>query len=256
MKNTDTVTIYWAPFSYDTDSVSSWAQLYSDPVCLTDELRENKSKFSKSKNMFACPAITDLTNNVFIIKNNHEATFTLPMDDIKKVANSDELNNVYIKTDNLYALGITKVRPSSLNNYVNLNYNMQWGFFADEPVIARMTAPYMPVYSPGEGVILAAGQFDIGRWFRPLNLDYHVPFETKTLSFNMDDPLFYLEIMTDKKIKFQRYFLTKALSGLAMETVNSAQNYGPFKSLKQRYLKAEKASVTQQVLSEIKKNLV
>jgi hypothetical protein len=256
MKDSDTITIYWSPFAYDDTAAKTWAHLYQDPICLTDDLRKNKSKISGARNLFSCPAVTSITDNTFVFKNSHEAIIDLPMDDLIKVADTNEHNNEWINTSNKLALGIAKTRPSSLNEHVNLIYNMQWSFFADEPVIARQIAPYMPPHSPGKGVLLASGEYDIGTWFRPINLDYHVPFYTKTLSFKEDDPLFYLEVQTEKQINFKRFILSKRLTAMATEFSESPNTYGAFKSLLDRYKMAKKASVPEQVLAEIKNNLV
>lgn len=256
MKTSDTITIYWAPFTYGETANKTWSFLYQDPICLTEDLRKNKSKTAGVRNLFACPAVTSLTDNVFVFKNNHEATIDLPIKDLKEIANNNDHDNQWLNLSNETALGVCKTRPSSLNNHVNLAYNMQWGFFASEPVVARQTAPYMPPHSPGEGVLLSAGQFDIGSWFRPINLDYHVPLSTSKLIFGLDDPLFYLEIQTTKTVEFKRFFLTNKLVAMATEASESSTTYGMFKPLRDRYLMAKKAAVPTQILSEIRNNLV
>ena len=256
MLDSDTLNVYWAPFSYDTSSIVTRSQLYAEPIPLSEELRDKKSTHAGNRSIFACPASNDLIKNTFVFKNNFESIIDLPMDFLQSTAYDDENLNMFFPFEDQTIIGISKPRKSSFTGYVNLGYNLSWGFFADEPVNVRITAPYMPTCSPGEGVILAAGSFDIGQWYRPFNLDYHVPFSTTTLSFKEHDALFYLEVQTNKKVKMNRFMQTPSLVSLSQEAVSSPNHYGWFKPLSRRYEMAKKAGVPKQVLSEIKKNLV
>ena len=68
--------------------------------------------------------------------------------------------------------------------------------------------------------------------------------------------MFYVDFKTDKKIVIKRYKLTKELRNMADEFVHSRERYGKFKTLQQRYLVSRKAKMSDQILSEIKKNIV
>ncbi len=100
------------------------------------------------------------------------------------------------------------------------------------------------------------GEFDIGSWYRTFNLDYHIPLDTKEMVFNQNDPLFYIEFKTDKKVILKRYMQSDTLFNIGREMVNSPSNYGRFKSLKEKYLMSKKAKMPEIILSEINKNLI
>jgi len=153
-------------------------------------------------------------------------------------------------------VGIHRNRATSLNGYKNLEYNMGWAFFADEPLLAKFTAPYMPTHSPTPGAILASGEFDIGQWLRPWHLDYFVPNQAGGMEFNVDDPLFYIEFKTDKKIMFKRFNRSPIIDNIMIESVQSPSRYGSRKTLSQRYSMAKKAKMQNIILNEIKNNLV
>jgi len=245
----DTITIYWSPSAFLPEE-SSWTMLYSEPEPLLNQIIQKKNDNNKKNNMFSCPAYVSSMKNVFVTNNVMPSKIIIPE---------------YIKSNNLnYPLDIFDIAPlkvkidkePSIEGTVNIRYNMSWIFFAEEPVVARFTAPYFPPVSPAQNVILSTGEFDIGQWFRDFNLDYHIPHNVSELNFEADQPLFYTEFKTDKKIILKRFKMNKELANIAEECATSNIRYGGQKNLLQRYENAKKANLREQVLNEIKKNLI
>ena len=255
--NKDTITVYWAPAPY-TRTDDQWSLFYQEPQSLRSVMVENKDPNVQGKTqMLICPAGTDLQKNIFVFKNTFDNSFNISYEDSKKIYEhsvNDPQFPFFVKTDS--SLPIKVERASTFKNCINIGYNLSWLFFASEPVIARFTPPYSPPHTPASGAFLASGQFDIGQWYRTFNLDYHVPIKDTVFSFKENDPLFYLEIFTNKKVIFKRYILTDYLSALGKEASIAPKLFGNFKPLAERYLAAKNALIPNQVLTEIKKNLV
>jgi hypothetical protein len=76
------------------------------------------------------------------------------------------------------------------------------------------------------------------------------------MEFDIDDPLFYVEFKTDKKIEFKRFNRTSKIDEIMIEAVQSPAKYGFRKTLFQRYELAKRANIRNLILSEIKNNLV
>lgn len=253
-KNKDFITVYWSPGTFE-KTEESWEMFYSEPKRVISQFTDT-SKIKKEKNttkpIFGCPATKDLVNNLYYFDYPMDANLTFDL-----VNGFDNPNGVYpfrVKTEGS-GLALSTPRPTSLEGYFPLEYNMSWLFFADEPLVARFTPPYFPFYSPMNGSILASGEFDIGQWFRPFHIDYHVPITTTSFNLETNDPLFYVEFKTNKKIIFKRYSLNKELASLSRECINSPSYFGQLKKLKERYRFAEKSKMKERVLSEIRKNL-
>ena len=246
-KHDDTITVYWSPSAFTKDE-TNWNFLYSDPVSALADLNTIRNK--SAKNMFTCPAYTQSMKNVFVFKSS--LTEKIKLDNDFFVPKGNHPFYHYGKSKIL----LTELRESSLDQHVNVSYNMGWLFFADQPVEARFTAPYFPTTSPAPGAMLATGQFNIGEWYRDYILDYHIPFGTKELNFEKDQPLFYLELRTDKKVIFKRYNLTRELKRVAEECSTSPGNYEASKSLLYRYNVFKRSSSPERVLSYIKDNLI
>lgn len=246
MKDKDTITVYWGPTPSET--VESWSMLYAPPVHVLNTLRKHRSPEVTSSNMFVCPAVTGAFKNLYALESTIDNEFTFPpnIDDVPLLT--------YMEHEG--KLAIMKPRVSALSTHRDIDVNMSWTFFADEPLVARFTAPYYPPTTPGPGVMLSAGEFDIGSWFRPFRLNYFVPYGVNTLKFKTNDPLVFVEFKTEKKIVFKRYQGTPLLASLARECAESPQRYGLFKSLAERYEMAKRTKLTNQVLQELEKNVI
>jgi hypothetical protein len=244
----ETITIYWAPAAFN-ESEPHWNMLYQNPVSVVSDLNSLRDK--DVKQMFTCPAYIQSMKNVFVFKNV-----------IKNKIQLDE--SIFTPKDNYpyqlpvdSVLNLTQLRESSLVEHINVSYNMSWLLFADEPVEARFTAPYFPSSSPAEGAMLAVGEFNIGSWYRDYVLDYHIPYGTKQLSFEENQPLFYVEIKTNKNVVFKRYKMTDELKKISAECAMAPTIYrDKGKPLSYRYNIFKKTSSPERVLSYIKNNLI
>jgi len=238
----DEITIYWAPGSFNSFSLSS-DLLYSEPISILDKLLKSKTS---GAGIAMCPATRGLLSNTFALQSNIDDEF-----EINSAAFS-ELNT---------SLGESKIffsqpRETSFPEHINVTYNMSWLFFASEPVEMKLIAPYFPAKGICDGSLFSPGSFDIGKWYRQTNLDWHIPESTELISIKEDQELAYLEFKTDKKIKFQRYVVSPRLSAIADELSKSHIKYGKRWAMGKKYDLAKKSGIRELVLSEIKKNLV
>jgi hypothetical protein len=224
--------------------------LYPEP---TPILLNSKTLNKNNGPIMMCPAFKQMFKNVFSFNSSMEDIFTLPSEVIKEIAFTDSQNERIPVDSKLY---FDKTRKSSIDGHINVGYNLAWVMFADEPLEARFTAPYYPNSSPVENSYFSGGQFNIGKWFRQFNLDYHIPIDSKEFKIEEGQPLFFAEFMTDKKVVMKRFQLTPRLSHIMEESSQSPHRYGKLKTLTERYKMAHNAKIPKIVLSEIKKNLI
>jgi hypothetical protein len=227
----------------------SQSMLYMQPESLQTNFQREKIPGSP---MPQCPATRNIFDNVFVVKSAIDDEFSLPNLPFDYEQQSLEIGKMQTQS----RVGMTHHRPTSIPNHINAMYDLGWILFASEPVKARFTAPWFPASSPIHNARLSPGEFDIGRWYRPFNLDFHIPFESRMFSVKKGDPLFYVELMTDKKVEFKRYMLSDRLAALMQETARSPQLYGQHKKLEERYSQFESTLMPEMVLAEIKKNLI
>ena len=258
MKDTDTITVYWAPANYTIED-DTWEMLYASPQSLSSMIRKLRKPNALPQSIYSCPGYKDSVDNVFVFTSAIDDEVKIPTQTLEELdlidPNKFPLQGIPLPTSNL-PVSLYMQRPSSFDGYHSVNYNMGWILFADEPIVAKFTSPYFPPVAPAEGALLATGQFDIGSWYRPFNLDYHIPVGTEKLVFKEDDPLFYVEFYTTKKVVVKRYVYTKQLQNLSRELVESPTRYGKFKSLVEKYKAVKKTSILEMILSEIQKNVL
>ena len=76
----------------------------------------------------------------------------------------------------------------------------------------------MPVYftppffqKPGytQDATILPGEFDVGNWFRPYNFEIQTWSNHGIITLKENEPIFYAEFKTDKKIKLQSHCLVQ-----------------------------------------------
>jgi hypothetical protein len=239
----DSVTVYW---SYIGDQ-----DFTSGPLPIRHDVFQ---KNIENSYFYSCPAFKDSIRNVFTFKVNKEKHISLEKNQLLDVYNNPKNSDRYTEgipvADNLYS-----IRDSSLNAHVNLLYGHSWIFFADQPLVARFTAPYSPPTSPTPGAMLAQGEFDIGNWYRSFNLEYFVPNTATEWNYNFGDPIFFVEFKTDKKIIFKEYDCQGSESLVRIEDnlVSTLDTMPIGSGLTARYKMFKQNKIKNKILSEIQK---
>lgn len=244
----DTLTIYWAPANFS-NKEASYNMAYRKPESLLNFIHGNKFDDTIQTQ---CPALKDTLNNLYVFKSSFDDEFDIDPEKLSQLGHDSEAEII----SNESLIGFNKFRPSQLKGYVSAMYNLRYLFFADEPVKVKFTAPYYPAITPVEGALMATGEFDIGRWYRPFDLDYHIPLTSTKFKIKENDPLFFMQVDTDKKVVFERYNMSDELINISLEMSESPLRYGKHKSLEDRYHAAEESMIPQIVLNEIRKNIV
>lgn len=243
------ITIYWAP-SHNDDDGNPYNMLYRTPESLLSFIHGEKTPAASQQQ---CPAMKDRLTNVFVLRSAIDEVFDFNPAVIEETQMHTERR---VRYDVGSTVDVTKIRESNLNGYYPITYNMNWVFFASEPVKMKFTAPYYPAVSPVRGAVMATGEYDIGRWYRNATLDYHIPFGEYHFEIRKGDPLAFVEFETDKKIVFKRYEMNDTLLKYHYESVLSMERYGYNKPLEERYEMAEAAELPKMILSEIKKQAI
>ena len=242
------ITVYWAPAQFLLDN-ESWNFVYQEPKSVSKDFYDNLHKGTDSSR---CPAARFFYHNTFSINSVIEDKFRFPQGMLYDLYNTDEIH-MRLPVDTNVA--IEKTRQNEMIDHVNLSYNLAWFFFSEEDLMMRFSAPYFPASSPMKGARLASGSFDIGKWLRPVNLEYYVPLDVTEFSVEEDQPLAFVEFDTDRPVVLQRFNLNQRLANIVGEIVES-DRYGFLRSLQDRYNLFKKTRMRDIIIAEIKKNLV
>ena len=245
--------IYWSPYTLpngkenafaDKEPTFGWNMLYKDPTNLFSEMVKKRNPKSTTTSFFVCPSVANRLKNTFVFRNSLETTITFD--------NTDEDNP---KVDTT-GLGVHVRRPSALVDGISIVLSLKYIFFAEEPLEAVVSPPYMHRPTYWDTMTYTPGNFDISKWFRPIAYEVQTFSSKGEFTVEEDDPIFYVEAITDRPIVFKRFVLTETLFNYSEACVQSPNWYGRNLPLVARYKRFTESKMNELVLKEIKHNLL
>jgi hypothetical protein len=245
----DILNIYWAPqTSWEINGEEDWNMLYPEPTNLFSELQKIKTKDAGSANYFSCPATSQKFKNTFIFRNSVASAYEFDFTE------GYENKIIFPVTDNY--IGYDIKRPPTINIGPLIHLNMTYAFFSEEPVLGVFTPPLMhePKYTKYGTVV--PGEFDVGQWFRPYNLEIQMWNMEGQFVLEEDEPIFYVQFKTDKKINLQRFKWNGALNSYLKACGGDTQRFGSGIPLSKRYKRFNDSKMRELVLKEIKANIL
>jgi hypothetical protein len=218
---------------------------YSTPYKIDkvlNNLQNKRTTNSNPANFLACPAVRDSWHNVFMFSLLDSTSITY---DNNLITSTNEVVVKQEREPHLLETNIFKIDSPSY-------------FFAESPLKIKVTAPYFHNVSYQSKGTFIGGVFDIGRWFRPIQSEIITWQEKGTIEFEENEPVFYVEFLTDETVSLQRFGLTPTIEFLAESLINSPfQNKENLQgSLETRYQAFEQSDFRLGLLEEIKLNLV
>lgn len=205
------------------------------------DLQNKRTSITGQVNFLACPAVRASWQNVWLFGTNRDMTVNYSL-------NSATSNDNPVKI----------AREPHLKNTNIFNLCMANYFFSETPLKIKVTAPYFHNVEYQRHGTFIGGVFDIGRWYRPIQTEIITWQESGIINFKKDDPIFYVEFLTDEKITLVEYKHNDFLNSLSMGLIGS-----PFQSpknfegtLETRYEAFDRSSYRDAILGEIKANLV
>lgn len=218
---------------------------YSSPCSINNiyqDLQKQRTANENPANFLACPAVRDLWKNVYAFSPTASSIVTFALEGVSRSA----------------GLSVSLDRKPQLEKTNIFNLNTPSYFFCEEPVKMKVTAPYFHRTTYQQHATFVGGIFDIGRWFRPLQTEILTWTEKGSVEFKKNEPLFYAEFLTDKKITLQRFVMNPIIHALAIGLINSPfQNEGiPQGGLESRYEAFENSDYRKGLIEEIKAALV
>jgi hypothetical protein len=241
-KVNDVINVYWSNYAN-----SSSQQMYNlmeiNPQPLLPELKNNyhRQDDDKKANYQYCPALTGITRNSFFAKFPFDASVIV-----------DEMGNGVQGEKKNWFIG----REKSYSDRINTDLDIGWFFFADQPLNMEVTPPYFHNTIAGKSGLMTAGSFDIGQWFRQVQLSYILWENNMQFICKRGEPAIYFNFKTDKKIVLHQFNANDELRNAAFACANLPRATEKFKSLKSLYEIFNKTKTNNFVLKNIKENLV
>lgn len=243
------IVVYWAILDNtfgSTDPDLAYIDL-SNRVKAMDNFKPNLTTEIKS-----CPAVVHHLKNIFRVKSplkydicwDGKDSFTSTLRD-QEFFNK----NVLIRDGN--------------TGFLSFGFCSLVFFTEEDSLILEQRQAFLSFNEFSKNVSVVEGSFDIGKWFRALEFAFFIKEPNKILAIERGDTLYYLKLHTEKKIKFQKFFLTPELINILKEIQNGRIHVREDSKLKFMFTKLEKYyQVFQQsryktrIINLIKQNLL
>lgn len=237
----NTVIVYWAYFAIP--ERNTFASLMSNPpVPVLKTLPKLGYKDAPGRNYISCKALSNLYKNTFLV--------TSPID-----------ANIYInhQDDMCFAVGENSIffnpKTKAFEDMSRVDLDFSYIFFAEESLEMVQTPTFLHKTNFSENAYVASGSFDISKWFRPIEPAFIFWKDRSELVLKKDDPLFYVDFRTNKKVILKRFNITAEI----LEIVRGSLAYrdaNPMSSLQDLYKRFTDSKRNKKVAQIIKENLI
>jgi len=232
--------IYWAQAS--NDNKNDWNILYKTPALLFSDLQKKRSPtINKSKNLFLCPAVRNLTSRIAVLKCPLTSHYMIENNSIKPISQNH--------------LKVTVQHEPNLENSILFVLSTSYIFFCEEDVEMTLTAPFFSKSPHLQYGAIVPGTFNISKWFRSINIEVNLWENVNEFKIKEGEAMAYLTFDTPHEIEFVRFDYTERLQRVS-ETCGSASLWEKLVPLLKRYNRFKDGQLKQVVLKEIKNNII
>lgn len=236
----DSITVFYTPWSNAYNVAQQHflgrAEIYS----LASDFIKKRNKNLKNKGYQSCTAFRESSKNIYFLKQ--------PLSTYIKF---DDFGNIIQEDDYQYYIN----RESSLINSFSCDFDFGWVFYSEEPLMIKWTDTYMHNTVTKNFGFLNSGSFDISKWFRPLNLTYHLWDNVKEFKTEKDDPAAYIEFLTNKEVILKPFLLTQKIIDISKAGEEIVRNK-PNQSLSTLYDIFTKNNLKSKLTKEIKNSII
>jgi hypothetical protein len=251
--NKGPIVVYWAPNSIAEDNVGpgNWNLLYHDPINLFKYWSEFdiKSSDKDQASFMKCPAFKNLSKNLYAWNWPIDSSYTYN-------ANSGEVNQIEVFPTTESFMACHPPRNQTMTTGPSIEFSYRIHMFAEEPVEVMLTGPYLQKVEYQKYGFLTSGQFDVGKWFRTLNVEIQLHENSGELHIKKDEPIFYVNFLTDRKIILKRFELTKEIDSYSRKCITAKSMLGYRMPLSESYNIFAKSRMKDILIKKIKENLI
>jgi len=197
-----------------------------EPEPLYKFISDSRNKNYYPRHFLKCYALLDYCKNAFVIRSPIDLTLTI--DEQNKFASIDVCDQAFF--DRCINIRWSQTAPE---DRLVFSIFPSYVFYADESVMMES----MPmILTPNNNVLLIPGQFDIGKWIRPVDYSGEIIDPSKPIKFKRGEPLFVVRFnnKTGSLVELERVERTQQLTNLVANCVY-LKTAAPFTPLSKLY---------------------
>lgn len=240
-KDKDPITVYWSVYG-EISNITRLNIAWNHPVkvisTLSKDTNPNKNEY------LSCTGMKNFFKNSYTILHPIDSSINFQIDDGKLIPTSGTGFPAW-----------KFFEESSIHNRPRLSYDCSWVFFSEEDLTMELLPPFLHDTADRSGGVVSTGSFNISKWFRPINPDYILWENAKSLSVRAGDPAFYIRFLTDRKIILKQFDLDYELYEIISQALQH-KNFFPKESLEKLYDRFIKSNRHKKVIKLIKNNIL
>jgi hypothetical protein len=198
--------VYWSPYEKPNQKASFMS--YFEPVLALSIVmsEQTQNPIDRNENLYKnCPAFRDFWHNVFALKLTHD--YTLEFDDERVWSN----NFTQEFFDDYIMIRSVKDRMFTIQN-LNL-------FVCEEPLEISIMSAHFEDNNFVNGTRIIPGQFDIGKWFRPLECAFFAKKGVKKIDMKAGDVFCYVKFHSKEKVTIKRFHANSEIKELISDAM-------------------------------------
>jgi hypothetical protein len=226
--------IKWA-FSVRSDEwvdseVLSWADQIEQSVNMPSPLSRDVIDTRKNVVFLKCPAHTDFIRNMFVFKSPVDITIDI---DISEHNAKITCPNISQKVFNhLIDVRFLGANERGISPYPLIGIDFLNAFTSSNPIIMSAMPAFMHHNDFTKKTSVIPGEFDIGRWTRPIECVFEIKNSKETIEIKKGDALFYVKFNAGSEtVKLEK----QDMPWEDIFTCVNLRKENIFKSLKFRY---------------------
>lgn len=138
-------------------------------------------------------------------------------------------------------------------------YSLNWYvvFVSDEPLLMEVSNAEMAKSEFTLNTRLIPGQFDIGKWVRPIECAFFVDKRAERLKIWKDDPWAFVKFHTDEKVKLNRFHFSKEMEDMMQSFMTSTHgDSGQYRKLTHFYRMLAQSGLRRKFMQKVHENIV
>jgi hypothetical protein len=194
-----------------------------------EHLTKDIATTRKGSIFLKCPAHTDFLKNTFVFLAPFDIMLAINVTDDSRALVSDNLTQEVF--DNIIDIRFLEDYNSKTNPYPLIGIDWLNVFTSNESLILQVLPAFMHSNEFTQKTTVIPGEFDIGKWTRPVELVFEVKSNQEKIQIKKGDAIAYFKFNTDTPIKL----LPVDTPWEEIKICNTIRKKNTFRPLKERY---------------------
>ena len=148
----------------------------------------------KDVSYFKCPSFIDYYKNCYLIRSPIDLKLTLTKNADNTINISNDQYPINVLSDMVYC------RFNENKTFAMMTLNINYIFFSEESLLIEQLPPIMHSSELQNNIRIICGTYDIGKWFRAIEMAFEIEDESKIIDIKRGDPLYYVRFNTLDKV--------------------------------------------------------